>query len=61
MAIKVFMFADRCLNAAHAPVKNCEPDQAITARVATAMAPQMRFNPVEPLAGIPGKISGYEK
>ncbi len=26
MAIRVFMFAERCLNADQAPVKNCEPE-----------------------------------
>ena len=37
--IKVFIFAERCLNAAHAPVKKSLPDQNITGNVNKAVAP----------------------
>src|SRR6266545_914221 len=43
-AISVFMFAERCLNAAHAPVKKSLPDQNMTGRVNNAVMPQSTRN-----------------
>ncbi len=61
VAMSVCMFAERCFSAAHAPVKNCDPDHSSTARVTMAMPPQIRFSAVDPFSGMPGNSSGYEK
>lgn len=58
MAMRVCMLAERCRNAAHAPVKNCDPDQASTGSVRIPIASQIHHNAFEPLSGTPGKISG---
>ena len=44
-AIKVCILAERCLRPSHMPVKNCEPDQAITgsARIPTSIHTTVRL------------------